>query len=101
MDIAGLFVGVLIGLAALWVFVMVSSVFLKRSLDRVAGALNVSMFRTAALLYLIGAVLTIALVGFILLFVAEILLVVAFFSIPDAPAPPVGGNSLPPPTTVP
>ncbi len=107
-DVFGLILGVLAGLAAIWIFVIVSSIFLRRSLDRVSGALNVKMFGTAALLYLIGAVLTIVLVGFVLLFVAEILLVVAFFSIPDrlpmAPpsmpepsaAPPVDPN--PPPT---
>jgi uncharacterized membrane protein len=90
-DIGGLIVGILVGLAVLWVFSVVSSVFLKRSLDGVSSALDVGMFRTAALLYLIGAVLTIILVGFIIIFVAEILLVVAFFSIPDnVPSKPQG-----------
>jgi uncharacterized membrane protein len=92
-DIGGLIVGILLGLAVLWVFSVISSVFLKRSLDGVSSALNVGMFRTAALLYLIGAALTIVLVGFIIIFVAEILLIVAFFSIPDdLPARPQGAE---------
>jgi len=44
------------------------------------------MFGTAGLMILIGAVLTIVLVGFILLWVAMILLAVAFFSIKTQPA---------------
>jgi len=104
-DLGGLIAGVLIGLAILWICGLVSAIFLRMSLGKVSRTLNVGMFSTAALLYLIGAALTIILVGFLLLFVAEILLVVAFFSIPDRlpsmaqqqymgpPAPPT------PPTT--
>ncbi len=58
-----------------------------------ASKLGVSIFCTSGLLYLIGAALTIVLVGFLLIFVALILNVVWFFSIPDkapmtAPYPP-------------
>jgi uncharacterized membrane protein len=49
----------------------------------VATRLSVGMFRTAALLYLIGAVLTILHVGTLVIFVAEVLFAVAFFSIPE------------------
>jgi uncharacterized membrane protein len=101
-DVGGLIVGILVGLAVLWIFGLVSSIFLRMSLNKVSRALNVNMFSTAALLYLIGAALTIILVGFILLFVAEILLVVAFFSIPDRlpQAPPMQPSSMgyPPPS---
>ncbi len=45
--------------------------------------LGVGMFSTTGLIYLIGAALTIVFVGVILLFVALILNIVAFFSIPD------------------
>lgn len=84
------FVGtILIGLVVIWVFYLISAVFLRMSYTSIAVKLNVGMFSTAALLYLIGAALTIILVGFVLLFVAQILLIVAFFSIPDqVPEPP-------------
>jgi uncharacterized membrane protein len=41
------------------------------------------MFSTAGLLYLIGAATAVIGVGFVILFVAEILTAVAFFSLPE------------------
>ena len=87
-DVAGLIGTVLFGLAAVWVCFIVSSIFLRRSYTELGKRLNVGLFGTAALLYLIGAALLIVLIGFILIFVAEILLIVAFFSTDtQAPAP--------------
>jgi uncharacterized membrane protein len=74
---------IVIALAAVWIFYIVSAVFLRRSFDSVSTRLNVGMFHTAALIYLIGAALAIILVGFIIIFVADILFIVAFFSIPE------------------
>lgn len=79
------FFGVITGLLVVWVFLIVSAVFLRRAYASMSKELGVHTFDTAATLYLIGAVLTIVLVGFILLFVAEIIQAVAFFSIPDQP----------------
>jgi uncharacterized membrane protein len=77
------FFGIITGLLVVWVFLIVSAVFLKRAYDTMGQRLGVHTFNTAATLYLAGAVLTIVFVGFLLLFVAEILQAVAFFSIPD------------------
>jgi len=77
----GVIGAVLLGLAAVWVCVLVSSVFVYRSYGALGRKVGVGLFGTAALIFLIGAVLTIFLVGFALIFVAEILFVVAFFSI--------------------
>lgn len=74
---------IILGLIALWIALIISAIYIRRSYDTIASRLNVDMFRTVALLYLIGAALTIVLVGLIIVFVAEILQVVAFFSIPD------------------
>jgi uncharacterized membrane protein len=79
------FFGVITGLLVVWVFLIVSAVFLKRAYDTMGQRLGVHTFDTAATLYLAGAVLTIVFVGFLLLFVAEILQAVAYFSIPDQP----------------
>ncbi len=87
-DILGLLGVILLGLAAVWVCFLVSSIFLRRSYTELGKRLNVGLFGTAALVYLIGAALTIILVGFILIFVAEILLMVAFFSINTQMPPP-------------
>jgi len=78
------------GLVLAWVFLIVSAVFLRRSYNEISKRLGVGMFRTSATLYLVGAALTIVLVGFLLLFIGQILQAVAFFSIPSEL--PVGGS---------
>ncbi len=89
-DFAGLIAGVVLGLAVVWVFAIVSSVFLRKSFNSIGTRLNVGLFGTGALIYLIGSILTIIIVGFFLIFIAQILFIVAFFSLPDNPpgAPP-------------
>ena len=76
--------GVIVGLAVAWIALIISSIFIRRAYDTMASRLNVGMFRTAGLLYFIGAILTIVGVGLIVLFVGIILQIVAFFSIPDS-----------------
>jgi len=73
----------IVGLVVVWVFYLVSAIFLRRSYERIGVRLNVNMFQTTGLVYLIGAALTIVLVGFLILLIAEILQIVAFFSIPE------------------
>ena len=75
--------GAIAGLAVAWIALIVSSIFIRRAYDTMATKLDVGMFRTAGLLYFIGAILTIVLVGLLLLFVAAILQIVAYFSIQD------------------
>jgi uncharacterized membrane protein len=72
-----------VGLFAAWILFVVSAVFLRRSYNAIGSKLNVHMFSTAGLLYLIGAATTVIGVGFLILFVTEILTAVAFFSIPE------------------
>ncbi len=91
---SGLFLGVL---AAFWVFTIISAIFLKRSYEKISQRLNVSAFATAGLLYLIGAALTIVFVGFLILLIALIFQVVAYFSIQDRP--PAPGRAQPAPQT--
>jgi uncharacterized membrane protein len=80
-DWVGLIGSVIIGLAVVWVMLLVSAIYVRRAYSTMASRLSVGMFETAGLIYLIGAATTIILVGFLLLFVAQILVVVAFFSI--------------------
>ncbi len=79
----------IIALVVVWVFYIGSAIFLRKSYTAIASKLNISMFDTVALLYLIGAVLAIILVGFIVIYVAEILQTVAFFSIVEKPQQPL------------
>ncbi len=78
-------IGVGVGLLIAWIALVVSAVFLRRAYKTMAQRLGVGTFGTAATLYFVGAILTIVLVGFILLFIAEIVQAVAYFSIPDQP----------------
>ncbi len=87
-----LFFGIL---GAFWVFTVISAIFLKRSYEKISQRLNVSAFATTGLLYLIGAALTIVFVGFLILLVALIFQVVAYFSIQDRPLSPGWGEPAP------
>ena len=81
----GTWVGVIgiaaVGLVAVVALIVVSAVFVRRSYDSMGTKLNVGRFKTAGLLYLIGAATAIVGVGFVLIFVADILLALSFFSI--------------------
>ena len=91
-DITGnlfaFFGGIAIALVVAFIFYILMAIYLRKSFDALANKSGVGMFRTAGLLLLIGAVLTIILIGIILIFVAWILLTVAFFSMSSAPPPP-------------
>jgi len=81
--------GLVAALVILFVFIVVAAIFYRKSLNILAAKSGVKMFETAGLLLLIGAILTIILVGFIIIWVAAILVAVAFFSIKtEAPQPP-------------
>ena len=88
------FFGVISGLLIVWVFLIVSAVFLKKAYNTMGQRLGVGTFNTAATLYLVGAVMTIVLIGFLVLLVAEIVQAVAYFSIPDQlPAQGAGAST--------
>lgn len=95
-DWVGLAAAVIGGVAVVWAILVASAYFLRRSYNSIATKLNISTFRTAGLLYLIGAATTIVAVGFLILLVAQIMLAVAFFSINDTTAVQVtkSGQSL-------
>ncbi len=89
-------------LGAFWIFAVISAVFLKRAYDKAAQRLNVNSFATAGLLYLIGALTAIILIGFAIILIALIFQVVAYFSIEDRPTyagvPPPPQPFAPPPS---
>jgi Protein of unknown function (DUF996) len=63
--------------------VLISAVYVRKTYGSIASKLKVHMFETAGLVYLIGAATTIILVGFVLLLVAQILVILAFFAIEE------------------
>jgi uncharacterized membrane protein len=87
-------VTILGGLVILFIFVVVAAIFFRKSLTSLSQKTDVGLFGTAGLLLLIGAVLTIIAIGFIIMWIAVILLTVAFFQIRTQPTP-----TTPPPTT--
>jgi uncharacterized membrane protein len=82
-DWVGLLATALAGILVVWAILVASAVFVRKSYTSIGSKLNVHMFETAGLLYLIGAATSIILVGFPIILIAEILLAVAFFSIPE------------------
>ncbi len=82
-DLVGLAAAVIAGLVVVWGLLIASAVFLRRSYNSIAYKLNIKNFETAGLLYLIGAATAVIGIGFLLILVAEILLVVSFFSIQE------------------
>ena len=94
---------IIAGLIVIWIFYLIASIFLKRSYDTIATRLNVGTFHTTGLLYLIGAATAIIFVGFIIVFIAEILQIVSFFSLPEQMPmgpQPMPGQMGPPPATM-
>jgi uncharacterized membrane protein len=77
--------GLLLALVVIFVVLVISSFLIKKSLDLASAKTGVGMFHTAGLLLLIGAFLTIIIIGFLLMFIALILLIVAFFQIRTQP----------------
>jgi len=74
-------------LIAIWVSLIISAIFLKTSYNAVAKHLGVGLFSTVAILYIVGAVLIIFVIGLLIIFVGLILQIVAFFSIPESKPP--------------
>jgi uncharacterized membrane protein len=96
-DIIGLVAGLIIFLVIAFVFYLLEAIYIRRAFDSLATKSGVGLFRTGGLLLLIGAILTIFIVGLFLIFIAWILILVAFFQIPtnststqyQIPPPPV------------
>src|SRR5712692_2705823 len=82
-DFLALVASLIIGLVVVWVFFLVASIFLKRSYDAIGHKINIGTFHTTGLLFLIGAITTIIGIGILILLIAVILQIVAFFSIPE------------------
>ena len=71
---------ILLTLVVLFVFVIISAILLRKSLGLLSAKTGVGLFGTTGLLILIGAVLTIIAIGLILIWIATLILAIAFFS---------------------
>jgi len=66
-----------------WVFLIISSIYLKKSYYSIADQTKVNLFRTTGLIYFIGAITLIVGIGFIIIFIAKILEIIAYFNLPE------------------
>jgi uncharacterized membrane protein len=76
---------VAVALIVLFVFTVIASVMIRRSLKTLAQKSDTHMFATAGTVLFVGAILTIILVGFLLIWIALVLLLVAFIKLKDKP----------------
>ncbi len=83
--------GIVAALIILFVFAILTALLYRKSLGTLASKSGVGLFGTAGLLLLIGAVLTIIVIGFLLIWISFLLIAIAFFSMKTTvaePAPP-------------
>jgi len=77
-----------LAVVVLFILLVIAAIFYRKSLNMLSSKSGVGMFSTAGLLLLIGAILTIIVIGIIIIWIAIILLAVAFFSIKTQTAQP-------------
>ena len=91
-------IGILVVLLIIWVFAIISTFFIRRSLKQVSNKSNVGLFGTTGMLLLIGAI--IPLLGLILMWISALLLAIAFFTLKPQEQAMASANLPPPPAAV-
>jgi uncharacterized membrane protein len=87
-NVLGSFLGsVLLVVALVWIFAIIAAIFIRKALGLISAKSGVGMFGTAGILILVGAI--IPLLGLILIWIAMLLLAVAFFSVRPSPQQPM------------
>jgi uncharacterized membrane protein len=74
----------LAGLIAMWIILIIATRFLRKGYEGIADKTGTRTFRTVGRWYYYGAWLMIILVGFVLILIAWILQIKAFFSLPES-----------------
>lgn len=90
-DPTGIFpflTALLIVLVILFFTAIIVAIFMRKSLNSLSAKTGVGLFGTAGLLLLIGAVLTIIVIGFLLIWIAMLIMAIAFFTIRPQQAQP-------------
>jgi len=91
-DVLPFITAVILIIVTLWIFAIITTFLLRRSLKLLSAKTNVRLFSTTGLLLLISAVLIIAFgLGLILMWIATLILAIAFFTMkPQETQPPAG-----------
>ena len=100
-DVTSALGAIFLVIVVLWVFAIVAAFFARRSLKTLSSKASVGLFSTGSLLLLIGAFLTIIFIGVILMWVAVLLIAIAFFQIKPQPEQPIATMAPPPSTPTP
>ena len=74
---------ILLGLVIFYVVLIITMIFLRRSMNQLSSKTGIGLFGTAGLIMLIGAF--IPLIGLLLIWISFILITVAFFQIKEQP----------------
>lgn len=99
--VTGILLVVIVVLVVVWIFAIISAFFVRRSLKEVSAKSNVGSFGTAGILLLIGAFLIIIFgLGLLLMWIAALILAIAFFTMKPQEPQMATVTSPPPPTTV-
>jgi uncharacterized membrane protein len=91
----------IVGVVVAFIFYIMSAKHFKTASNLLAQKTGNGMFTTAGNLYYWGAWLSIILIGFILIFIAWLLMTVAFFSISSTSQPAQSTGYTPPPAGAP
>jgi len=84
-DLFGdMIVGAIVALVVGWILAIISALYLRKSYNNIAEHTKVSTFKTTGTIYLIGAITLIILIGFLIIFIAKIIEIIAYFSIPES-----------------
>jgi uncharacterized membrane protein len=74
------FVGaIVLGLVILFAFTVIASLYFKKAMNTLSEKTEIKLFHTTGTVFFIGAILTIIFIGFILIWVAFILLLISFY----------------------
>ncbi|MCW4024022.1 MAG: DUF996 domain-containing protein [Candidatus Bathyarchaeota archaeon] len=98
-DVIPLLGSLLVAFLIAWVFIIIVAFLFRKSLKTMSVKSGVGLFGTAGLILLIGAVLAIIFVGFLLMWIAVLLVAIAFFMM-KRPEEAVEMASPPPPAPV-
>ncbi len=93
-----LIAGIVAFLVLIWFVAIIASLFIWRSLKQVSNKSGTGLFGTTGLILLIGAIIPI--VGLILMWVAALLLAIAFFTLKPSEQSIATTYSSPPPPTI-
>lgn len=84
--IGGCAVALIVG----WILSILAAIYLRKSYNKIAEHTKVDLFKTTGTVYFIGAITTIVVIGLLIIFIARIIEIIAYFSLPDKL--PTGGK---------